>query len=106
MGVVYTAEGNDADTQESLTEKILAVTPTQQMLNAMTVEQLKVLADCLELTYVYSNKANLIALILDQYEEEDTEPTTPTEASEPTEPTESTEATEPTESTEATEPSS
>lgn len=69
MGVTYTTEGDDADDEESLTTKILAVTPTQQQLNAMTVEQLKVLADCLEMTYVYTNKADLIALILAEYTE-------------------------------------
>ena len=69
LGVTYTADGDDADDGESLTTKILAVTPTGQQLNAMTVGELKVLADCLEMTYVYTNKADLIALILAEYTE-------------------------------------
>lgn len=64
LGVTYEASGDNADTAESLTTKILAVTPTEQQLNAMTVEQLKVLADVLDMTYEYTNKANLITLIL------------------------------------------
>ena len=68
LGVTYETEGNDADDETSLTTKILAVTPTQQQLNSMTVEQLKVLADCLEMTYVYTNKQDLITLILNEYE--------------------------------------
>lgn len=65
LSVAYTADGEEnADTTETLTEKILAETPTQTQLNSMTVEELKVLADVLEMTYVYTNKANLIADIL------------------------------------------
>ena len=68
LSVEYVAEGeDDADDEESLTTKILAVTPTSAQLNSMTVEQLKVLADCLEMTYVYTNKADLIALILAEF---------------------------------------
>ena len=71
LSVEYVAEGeDDADDEESLTTKILAVTPTSAQLNSMTVEQLKVLADCLEMTYTYTNKADLITLILAKVAEE------------------------------------
>lgn len=63
LSVSYT----DSDTTQTLTTKILAVTPTETQLKVMNVEQLKVLADCKELTYTYTNKDNLIALILAEY---------------------------------------
>ena len=70
LSVAYTADGEEnADTEETLTEKILAVTPTKAQLEAMTVSELKVLADVLEMTYVYTNKANLIADILAEVSE-------------------------------------
>lgn len=69
MGVTYTADGDNADTAESLTTKIVAVTPTQTQLNAMNVEQLKIFASLIELTYEYTNKEALIALIMAEYTE-------------------------------------
>lgn len=69
MGVTYSADGDNADTAESLTTKIVAVTPTQTQLNAMTVEQLQIFASLIELTYDYTNKTDLIALILAEYTE-------------------------------------
>ena len=69
LSVDYSADGVDADTTETLTEKILAVTPTKAQLESMTVNELKVLADVLEMTYVYTNKATLIADILAEVEE-------------------------------------
>ena len=69
MGVTYSASGDSADTAESLTTKIKAVTPTQTQLNAMTVEQLKIFASIIELTYDYTNKEALVALILAEYTE-------------------------------------
>lgn len=69
MGVAYSADGDNADTAESLTTKIVAVTPTQTQLNAMTVEQLQIFASLIELTYNYTNKTDLIALILAEYTE-------------------------------------
>ncbi len=69
MGVTYTADGDNADTAESLTTKIIAVTPTQTQLNAMNVEQLKLFASLIELTYEYTNKNALIALIMAEYTE-------------------------------------
>jgi hypothetical protein len=53
-----------------LTALILAETPTKAQLESMTVEELKVLADCLEMTYTYTNKKNLIDLILAEYDED------------------------------------
>jgi hypothetical protein len=69
LGVTYSADGDNADTAESLTTKIVAVTPTQTQLNAMTVEQLQIFASLIELTYDYTNKTDLIALILAEYTE-------------------------------------
>lgn len=67
--MTYSADGDNADTAESLTTKIVAVTPTQTQLNAMTVEQLQIFASLIELTYDYTNKTDLIALILAEYTE-------------------------------------
>lgn len=67
--MAYSADGDNADTAESLTTKIVAVTPTQTQLNAMTVEQLQIFASLIELTYNYTNKTDLIALILAEYTE-------------------------------------
>lgn len=67
--MTYSADGDNADTAESLTTKIVAVTPTQAQLNAMTVEQLQIFASLIELTYDYTNKTDLIALILAKYTE-------------------------------------
>ena len=64
LSVTYEADGDSADTTTTLTEKIAAVTPTETQLKAMNVEQLKVYADVLEMTYTYTNKEALIALIL------------------------------------------
>lgn len=64
LSVTYEADGDSADTTTTLTEKISAVTPTETQLKAMNVEQLKVYADVLEMTYTYTNKKALIALIL------------------------------------------
>lgn len=69
LGVTYTTDGDEADTAESLTTKILAVTPTDTQLNACTVDNLKVLAELLELEYEYTNKTDLIALIKAEYTE-------------------------------------
>jgi hypothetical protein len=69
LGVTYSADGDEADTAESLTTKILAVTPTDTQLNACTVDNLKVLAELLELEYEYTNKQDLIALIKAKYTE-------------------------------------
>ncbi|MBO4778073.1 MAG: hypothetical protein J5588_06220 [Bacteroidales bacterium] len=69
LGVTYTTDGDDADTAETLTTKILAVTPTDSQLNGCTVDNLKVLAELLELEYTYTNKADLIALIKAEYTE-------------------------------------
>lgn len=67
-----TTGGADAiETTSELTTAILAATPTRTQLNSCTVENLKVLADCLEMTYVYTNKADLIELILKEYESEE-----------------------------------
>lgn len=67
--MTYSASGDSADTAKSLTTKIKAVTPTQTQLNAMTVEQLQIFASLIELTYDYTNKTDLIALILAEYTE-------------------------------------
>lgn len=67
MGVTYTTDGDNADTTESLTTKIIAVTPTQTQLNSMNVDQLKMFASLIELTYDYTNKNALIELILAEY---------------------------------------
>lgn len=66
MSVTYVSDGDDADTTDTLTAKILLATPTETQLKACTVDELKVLADCMELTYVYTNKNALVALILDE----------------------------------------
>lgn len=64
LSVTYEADGDSADTTTTLTEKIAAVTPTKTKLKAMNAEQLKVYADVLEMTYTYTSKETLIALIL------------------------------------------
>ena len=64
LSVTYVADGDNADTEETLTAKILLAEPTRTQLNACTVDELKVLADCMELTYVYTNKQALIDLII------------------------------------------
>ena len=64
LSVTYVADGGDADTVETLTAKILLAEPTETQLNACTVDDLKVFADCLEMTYTYTNKKALVALIL------------------------------------------
>ena len=67
LSVSYVSDGDDADTTETLTAKILLATPTETQLKAMNVDQLKVLADCLEMTYTYTNKNDLVALILAEF---------------------------------------
>lgn len=64
-----TVSYTESETTDTLTQKILAVTPTETQLKSMNVEQLKVLSDCKEMTYTYTNKDNLIALILAEYKE-------------------------------------
>ena len=64
MSVSYVSDGANADTEETLTAKILLAEPTRTQLNACTVDELKVLADCMELTYTYTNKNALIDLIV------------------------------------------
>lgn len=72
LSVDYSAEGAGADTTETLTTKILAVTPTLAQLKSMSVDELKVLADVWEMTYTYTNKQNLIADILEKISESET----------------------------------
>lgn len=67
--MAYTADGDEADTAESLTTKILAETPTESQLKSCNVDNLKVLAELLKLEYTYTNKDDLIALILAKYTE-------------------------------------
>lgn len=58
------------DTTETLTTKIAGIdTPTVTVLKTLNVDELKVLADVLEMTYTYTNKDNLIADIIVKYEE-------------------------------------
>ena len=67
LSVDYSADGDNKDTTETLTEKILIAEVAETQLKSMTVDELKVLADVLEMTYVYTNKSDLIDLILAEY---------------------------------------
>lgn len=68
--MTYEPTGDNADTVESLTLKLAGIeTPTKATLKVLNVDELKILADVLEMTYVYTNKDNLINEIIAKLEE-------------------------------------